>query len=1113
MVNQQAHLRKLQTLRRMHVSNANIERAKDNLLHSQQKQRRRGIGGGRRPSFGRRPSLNSRRSNSRCGQQQQHRQRPRQVPPVSHPPSLGHSNNSENELYVYESDGDSSYEDDFFGQQQQQQHQLVHHSSQVITKPPSLPSSIQHSNRGYEEAMKPPSNHSNSIPSKVHTHPFTLPPNTKLTSRSDLWLVLMVSSAASLGSIAVSTPIRTSEENASLALISIVFCIATVVGCGYRYAPFRIWVTSSTGYTSNSGTSSQHQLPRFSRPRIETILAASTLLLQSVATSITTDPMNQIAISGSEVWNSNLFYGMWLGLYVTMILLGDLLMSTTTEIGGVVSRVGESNTKNVLLSTAATRVFFLLGSNFCSSGVLINLYSSVVCSSSFLDYTPTCTRALSSSLLSILGIVMCLIALGIHRVSMLGNRLHLYYNVQSFPMKYFDGEERAFKSSRLIGSILALGILVLNSMIVGLVSSPSGPGVELGSAFVASWVSLGAALMLFKTYCESYLMPLPSKHDAAPVRQVSLQDSFRSDISKGTTDTEALDDSYKLTDDERNEIVDREYEMMEHGSRSSVSMTHSEMMGRLASLADGTAANSSQERSRESIEPEESARRSFSSKSGPCIQTSPHSSDVSTLGQSRITQEPFGLKAGYSFHGGNDATVNDGGMSGVNEKEQYRRARQRQAEYSPVNVPQASNYDVPTEAPLNKGNPNRSFGRRSSYSSVPSLPMVNEATSSQEGTSPSQSGSGNSSGHRHGGNNSNTNSIGNPIHPPRSTDNRNSTRSKSFRSACSEKSKSTRASKSSTSRRAKHNQYRRRGSESSNSASSAPVTVDDEGNSIDQSPRQRHRRDAAIPRGRGASSKMQQHRYTSPTKTTSSDFDIVISDSSTVVTELTTEGFDDRKVATTNSADFVQLKTSNIAKGLPNRMPLYNGSDASTTSGNGGNADTYKSQTNGLNPHDISSVDELVATALKYARLSKSSGDVQAMQSNPLSEESLTGGPYGRGVSSDTEESAAKALTETKKKLQRNTSKSSMKRSSHKQRNSRGSNEYPRYIDDMGDQSCTTTSSSSLQETDLEETPARHSKPTANGCGVRKSRRGSMQSLYSENGQSYGKDLDVDYAC
>lgn len=761
--------------------------------------------------------------------------------------------------------------------------------------------------------------------------PFMIPPDYKLSPRSDVWLLLSISSVATLSSLAMNstTDIRSILEQTALISSSLLFTMSFIVGFGFRYAPFRetLTHTPSMGFLCLRGSN-------------ETIIAIFSLVLSVVVTSIVMNPDLYIAMGGNSVWNANAFFSCWAGLYTCFYLVGDLFTANNPQ--GLVEITSNSPSGLCYFDTTARIWYMLLGSSLSFLGVSFDLSSSE-CSSSP-NSSPLCERAFAAGLLSILSVLLNLVALAVYRMSLLGemNRSRL---------ECFNGAARAYNLSRRVGSVLSFLVFVLQSTIVGVVSSPSGPGLHGGSVFLTAWLSFGLSLMALKRYMESFCVPfspsIPKRSPHLPVATNSVfHDSFRSNRSAGTNATEPMEDSYKVADDERQEQAHADaqkyfcieeqkptfpsrQDVAQHlpsvpssssrGTRSQTldkldDGTMSRTVDKVEEVSDGPSfyikplkpafvaqdSNPLFDTTSTRTEEPKGLKASFSSNTGPVVFMN-NQSDVSTLGVGSIlTREHREPKSSSSYYGG---------MAPDSSARVPLPARQ-QKEPSFDEDSGGSDFlysrHVPTKSGDNKAESKQDQGikglqRRSSYSSIPSLPAVQEASLESS---------------------SRYNSSRSSSHERTETTDKSSRRSVSTRKSKS----SSKISKCSSRKNYKH-KVQRKGSEGS--STSNPRTIDDHEYKLH-------------PIVNGGSS------ATAP----ASDFSIVC-DSNSIITEITTEGFDE--------SYRVPTATQRQQPRLPSKNPLYNGSDASTASGQA---------TPRLNAFD-SSVDDLVFSALQYARKSR----------------------------------------------------------------------------------------------------------------------------------------------
>jgi hypothetical protein len=651
-----------------------------------------------------------------------------------------------------------------------------------------------------------------------------------------------------------------------------------------------------------------------------------------------------IAMGGNSVWNANVFFFAWLGLYSCFYLVGDLI--TVSDPSGLVESAACLPRGLSYFDCTARTWYMLLGSTVALVGVLFD-FSNAVCTPP-LNTSPMCQRALGAGLLSVFSLLFTLAALSVYNVALLGA-------MKKARIHAFNGVFRAYKLSQRIGTVLALLVFVVHSTIAGLVSSPTGPGLETGSIFLTAWMSFALSLYLFKKYTESFcipfLPPLPKKAlqmhhiPIAPKPALMFDASFRTTV---TNVTDPLDESYKVTDDERQDQKQQQYMCIVEQKLDSNSGLRQDIVQRVPSqksfpsvpsqrsqllnqakhqgeddeesfcgqpaFAQEAFVNSSNDDSKRSQEPTGSNVAPEAEAGEPMVFTRKQS-EVSTLGVgSFITKEPVGFKSGNSYYGGlaadggpalppslrKEPSFEDGEDPSVLDSVEggsdilYRRT-----------VPTKS---VDGDKLKKEGNKqNYGFVRRASYSSTPSLPAVQEASleSSSRATS------------------SRTNTTSAESFTPKER-----RKQHNRKSITSKKSKSSSKASKSSAKHYKH-KYTKKGSEGSSSMSDPKTIAEDE-------------------------FKLRQVLNDGASRGTAnaSDFSIVC-DGDSIVTEITTEGFDEGyRVPTTGPRQPPRLPTKN---------PLYNGSNASTAS----------SQPTPRMHAFNSSVDDLVASALQYARKSR----------------------------------------------------------------------------------------------------------------------------------------------
>ena len=801
-----------------------------------------------------------------------------------------------------------------------------HQSRAIITIPQD--NDMMDSARDSTLELKPPSYHRSNEGQSNHGRNslFMLPPGFKLSPRSDVWLLLSISSLATTSSIALSSSPdnKTSSETTALILSSLMFTVSTVIGFGYRYTPFR---------ESLTGAQSERFLFKCTN---ETIVSMTCLALSVIETTIVMNPSLYIAVGGNTIWNANIFFSSWLGLYCHFYLVADLI--TINDSSGLVDRATTSSTSLSYFDSVAKIWWMLICSISSLMGALLN-FSNSVCDAA-LNTSSVCERTTGAAILSIFSLLLNLAALAVYRIALLGE-------MGRSKMECFNGAARAFKMSRRIGAALSFLVFALQSSVVAIVSSPAGPGQEGGSVFLTAWLSFGLSLITVKMYMEAFCLQFTPYRSRKTLRPPTISkhfdDSFRTfgTIETNPTDT---DGSERFTDDEnqapfnglhpqgylidqqrtqnllvaQQDIIQRVPTKLSSSSktrpkRSSVpekEEIHGESFDTKLETSKATHDVSSRERL--SIEPA-GVKASFISKTEPMVFTRAQC-DVSTLGiETAKTKEPVGLKSGSSNYRGSGP---DHSLQTPDQKKPPLDGDGIEPSpfMYPISVTTTSEKEV--EAPVKK--PLKDLRRRASYCSVPSLPVLNEQSvesSSKDSTISSYKKKG------------------------------QGRRNESHRKSASSMHSKSVSKVSKSSRRYKH-KFERRGSDGSSTISDPRTLVDDEFK-LD------HEANLGTP-------------FTGNTSEHHGGFSILCDDKS-IVTEITTEGFD--------HDNCTSAPRSSHTTRLPRTNPLYNGSAESCASG---------MATPRLDAFN-SSVDDLVASALRYARKSKQSHNASAKTLSTMS--------------------------------------------------------------------------------------------------------------------------------
>jgi len=101
-----------------------------------------------------------------------------------------------------------------------------------------------------------------------------------------------------------------------------------------------------------------------------------------------------LAVAGSAIWNSNLFYATWLGLYGGAHLLVDSFF-LNDHVNGGRSNYGDDN------STIMNKLWFMvLFSSVCTFATMMILYSGPSCQGTILAETTYCSSSLTAVLTS-----------------------------------------------------------------------------------------------------------------------------------------------------------------------------------------------------------------------------------------------------------------------------------------------------------------------------------------------------------------------------------------------------------------------------------------------------------------------------------------------------------------------------------------------------------------------------------------------------------------------------------------------------------------------------------------------------------------------------------------
>jgi len=275
------------------------------------------------------------------------------------------------------------------------------------------------------------------------------------------------------------------------------------------------------------------------------------------------------------------------------------------------------------------------------------------------------------------------------------------------------------------------------------------------------------------------------------------------------------------------------------------------------------------------------------------------------------------------------------------------------------------------------------------------------------------------------------------------------------------------------------------------------------------------------------------------------DFDILISDMRSVVTELTNEGFDAPVHSMLNDAlaaaaeRAIGVQAADVEQGVdnfPKRMPLYNGSEASSSQSR------LTESPDAAGQQEVhSSVDAFLESAMSHARLSQSSSNLNSILNSipPASGEESSVDPSERqsrgrrksgGVNSGS--SSGKSSSQGRRSKKSGASKKSKKSNGSRHgklasrskpnlpvtRNATDTSLHESYLERPQDKQLRDYKLQSqmqatalLEEMQAENDP--HQSSSKNTGFRRESIRGSMQSFYSEEDSNILSMQDQDFAC
>lgn len=328
------------------------------------------------------------------------------------------------------------------------------------------------------------------------SRPFLIPPDQALSPRSDIWFVLAITSCASISSFAQLTSDGGNGgpgDKLALSVCAICFAFSTICALGMRYAPFRTKFTSSSEGRARSLLQALMQGANVT-PEMLVLFLMSALWLAGIS-MIVNGSVGQgqditLAVTGTEIWNANLFYSSWLSALLTWYLLVEVL--TLTDRNGVVPRYpGIPSKYRGWHSNCLTKRWSLLSlGSIIMLASSLRMYGGPNCAG-ILKSTDFCSRSLAGIVLG--GIVQFLMCIGvcvIYRLSSMRNYSHVF------------SLEKKNKLTFGIGLIS----LLTQSVNVGLLTSPTGggPGTSSGTVYFASWAGFIIVFEMVLRYVEFF---------------------------------------------------------------------------------------------------------------------------------------------------------------------------------------------------------------------------------------------------------------------------------------------------------------------------------------------------------------------------------------------------------------------------------------------------------------------------------------------------------------------------------------------------------------------------------------------------------------------------------
>lgn len=365
--------------------------------------------------------------------------------------------------------------------------------------------------RSYSVAMKPPSSTGSGIIIINHHGHCN---SGRIRSRCEFYLGFTIASIISISGIASSSA-HSGVKTAAITFSSLSFIVTAILGVGYFSGRMRDILTS------NPLSRSQHERKLGRKVAFEKVAVSMVLLLECIISGLVLYPQfssSWIAVAGNEVWNPNVFYITWFSLYASAYLAADAFCKDGYCLADATDDVATHDQS----SSVKSAWFMCLFSTTCTATSLLIIQSGPACRGDYIDDTPYCSSALAAGSVS----AVCVVALLVCGVC------HMQ------PVRRNIQDMTALKSRKLMMIIGATVLLISQCAIVAKVTAPSGPGHATGNAFITTWMSLIASLLLWKTSVESCFML--QKHELTLSQKV--EQAVKESKSTTTTDDEVSSD-------------------------------------------------------------------------------------------------------------------------------------------------------------------------------------------------------------------------------------------------------------------------------------------------------------------------------------------------------------------------------------------------------------------------------------------------------------------------------------------------------------------------------------------------------------------------------------------